>query len=56
MLGPTRNLCPIGSAVLTSIGYKQTDMDRQTKYIYRFASKYTKVKTNNHYIYILIID
>jgi len=31
-------LSPIGSAVLTFIGYKQTDKhkDRQAKFIYRF--------------------
>ena len=34
---PTTNLCPNGSAVLTFIGYKQTDKhtDRQAKFIYR---------------------
>jgi len=37
-------LGPIGSAVLTFIGYKQTDRhqnkqtDRQAKFIYRFAA------------------
>ena len=33
---PTKNLGPIGSAVLTFIGYKQTDKqtDRQAKFIY----------------------
>jgi len=33
---PTKNLGPIGSAVLTFIGYKQTDRqtDRQAKFIY----------------------
>ncbi len=33
MLGPTQSLNPIGSAVLTFIGYKQTDW--QEKYIFR---------------------
>ena len=32
MLGPTHNLVPIGVAVLTFLGYKQTN--RQAKYIY----------------------
>ena len=38
----TKNLGPIGSAVLKFIGYKQTDRhtdrqtDRQAKFIYRF--------------------
>ena len=34
---PTKNLGPIGSAVLTFIGYKQTNKqtDRQAKFIYR---------------------
>ncbi len=38
MQGPTQNLGPIGSAVLTFIGYKQTDKqtDRQAKFIYRY--------------------
>jgi len=31
-------LGPIGSAVLTFIGYKQTD--RQAKFIYRWATSY----------------
>ena len=36
-IGPTKNLGPIGSAVLTFIGYKQTDRqtDREAKFIYR---------------------
>ena len=35
---PTKNLGPIGSAVLTFIGYKQTNKqtDRQAKFIHRF--------------------
>ena len=33
MQGPKQNVGPIGSAVMTFIGYKQTD--RQAKYIYR---------------------
>jgi len=34
-----KKLGPIGSAVLTFIGYKQTDRqtDRQAKFIYRFC-------------------
>ena len=34
----TKNLGPIGSAVLTFIGYKQTNKqtDRQAKFIYRY--------------------
>ena len=37
MRDPTKNLGLIGSAVLTFIGYKQTDTqtDRQAKFIYR---------------------
>ena len=35
MWDPTQSLGPIGSAVLTFIGYKQTNPDRQAKYIYR---------------------
>ena len=35
MWGPTQNLVSIGPAVLTFIGYKQTD--RQVKYIYRYG-------------------
>ena len=36
MWGPTKNFGRIGSAVLTFIGYKQTNKqtDRQAKYIY----------------------
>ena len=36
MWGPTQNLGPIGSAVLTFIGYKQTDTKtpRQTSKVY----------------------
>jgi len=33
MTGPTKNLGPIGQAVLTFIGYKQTD--KQAKYLDR---------------------
>ena len=33
MQGPTKKLGPIGSAVLTFIGYKQTDADKQSIYI-----------------------
>ena len=33
MWGPIQNLSPIGSAVLTFIGYKQTD---KQVYIYRY--------------------
>ena len=36
---PTKNLGPIGSAVLTFIGYKQTD--RQAKFIYRWSQFFT---------------
>jgi len=37
--GPTQNLGPIGSAVLTFIGYKQTDrqMNHLLIFIYFFA-------------------
>ena len=38
-----QNVCPIGSAVLTFIGYKQTDT--QTKYVYRFLDSPTKGQT-----------
>ena len=36
---PTQNLGPIGSAILTFIGYKQTNKqtDRQAKFIYRYT-------------------
>ena len=36
---PTKNLGPIGSVVLTFIGYKQTNRqtDRQAKFIYRYG-------------------
>ena len=34
MRGPSQNVGPIGSAVLTFIGYTQTD--RQAKYLYMF--------------------
>ena len=36
---PTQNLGPIGSAVLTFIGYKQTDRqtDSQAKFIYGYT-------------------
>ena len=45
MWGPAQNLGPIGLAVLTFIGYKQTDKqtDRQAKFIYRL-NKYLFVK------------
>jgi len=38
-------LGPIGSAVLTFIGYKQTDRqtDRQAKFIYRWPDKFSLV-------------
>ncbi len=42
MHSPTQNLGPIGSAVLSFIGYKQTNKqtdkqtDRQAKFIYRY--------------------
>ena len=42
-LDPTKNLGPIGSAVLTFIGYKQTNKhqnkltDRQAKFINRYS-------------------
>ena len=49
MRGPTKNLGPIGSAVLTFIGYKQTNKqpnkqtnrqtDKQSIYIYRYSNK-----------------
>ena len=36
--GPTKNLSPIGSAVLTFIEYKQTDKQppRQAKYVFTY--------------------
>ena len=37
MWGPTKNLGPIGSAVLTFVGYKQTEIqsrDKQSTHIY----------------------
>ena len=49
---PTKNLGPIGSAVLTFIGYKQTNKqtnkqtDRQAKFIYR-CLKYALLKYAN---------
>ena len=40
-----KKLGPIGSAVLTFIGYKQTDKqtDRQAKFIYRCYVRFTTV-------------
>ena len=38
MWGPTQNLCPLGSAVLTFIGYKRTD--KHAKYTYKYIDKY----------------
>ena len=40
---------PIGSAVLTFIGFKQTDKqtDRQAKYIYRVTGLPIKEETND---------
>ena len=43
MWGPTDNLCPYGSAVLSFIGYKQTNSDRQAKYI----NKETSIQREN---------
>ena len=34
MWGPTRNLGPIGSAVLTFVGYKQTQTPKLNLYIH----------------------
>ena len=60
---PTKNLGPIGSAVLTFIGYKQTNKrqnkqtDRQAKFIYRRQDKspnslqknqFSKMKKRTH--------
>ena len=41
MRGPTKNLGPIGSAVLKFIGYKQTNKqtDTQSKNIYRSINR-----------------
>ena len=36
MCGPPQNLGPIGSAVLTFIGYKQ--IDTQAKFMYRLSA------------------
>ena len=49
MWGPTQNVGPIGSAVLTFIGYKQTD--RQVKYINRLGrgtSSLSKLRRSGH--------
>ena len=39
MSGPTQNLDPIGSAVLTFIGHKQTNTQVQAKYYKKFYMK-----------------
>ena len=46
----TKNLGPIGSAVLTFIGYKQTNRqtDRQAKFIYRFLNWFILIKKIAH--------
>ncbi len=55
---PTKNLGPIGSAVLTFIGYKQTNkqtdkhQDRQAKFIYRFRNSLSTVNVS----YILRVN
>ena len=47
---PPKNLGPIGSAVLTFIGYKQTNKqtnkqtDRQAKFIYKWEFKINSTK------------
>ena len=53
MWGPKQNSVPIGSAVLTFIGYKQTDKqtDRQAKFMYRFIF-YMQIVISDYIIYI----
>ena len=48
---PIKNLDPIGSAVLTFIGYKQTNIqtDRQAKFIYRCKNPTDAKMLNNKF-------
>ena len=51
MRDPTKNLGPIGSAVLTFIGYKQKT-DRQAKFIYRRPIKNKNVLKCNQITFL----
>jgi len=45
MWGTTQNLAPIGSAVLTFIGYKRTD-EQTSKVVQGYPQKYDTSETN----------